>query len=310
MSDLFGGGETKTKVQLPPQTPEEKALIYDQVALASKQLGAITAAGDFTTSLFQQFYPTLATEVNKFLPEGQQIQGQALDFASKQIGAQGDLLQSEVDAIKNGYNLTPDQAKLIDQGAQAAIDSGLSDLSKYRDDSLRQLTQETSQARGLRPEDTPIVDVGGRIVNESDRLAQQLITQVRGQAAQQKLDYPITVGNAQAARTQAQQTLGANTMNYVQNLLTQAFNNRLNLTSTTGQIGLGLAGIGPSPSTLGALSGERTAQATTTTTQPGMGFGSFLTGLGSAAGGVGGLLKGASSAGLFGNAASAAALVV
>ena len=306
----MSGSSSETKTTIPPPTKEEQALVGSQLELAQKQLKNIDQAGAFTTDLFQRIYPQLFGETQQFLPKEQQVQGQALDFAGQQIGAQGQLLQSELDAIKNGYALTPDQAKLIDQGAQAAIDSGLSDLSKYRDDSLRQLTQETSQARGLRPEDTPIVDVGGRIVNESDRLAQQLITQVRQQQSQQKLDYPITVGNAQAARTQAQQTLGANTMNYVQNLLTQAFNNRLNLTSTTGQIGLGLAGIGPSPSTLGALSGERTAQATTTTTQPGMGFGSFLTGLGSAAGGVGGLLKGASSAGLFGNAASAAALVV
>jgi len=287
----MSGSSSETKTTIPPPTKEEQALVGSQLELAQKQLKNIDQAGAFTTDLFQRIYPQLFGETQQFLPKEQQVQGQALDFAGQQIGAQGQLLQSELDAIKNGYALTPDQAKLIDQGAQAAIDSGLSDLSKYRDDSLRQLTQETSQARGLRPEDTPIVDVGGRIVNESDRLAQQLITQVRQQQSQQKLDYPITVGNAQAARTQAQQTLGANTSSYISNLLNQAFTNRLNLTATTGNLGLGLASLGPSPSTLSSLTNARAAQTTTTKEDSGDTLGM----LAKVAGGVGGLFTGGST---------------
>lgn len=303
---MAGSSKQTTTVKVPPPTKEEMALVRQQLDLASQQLANLSKIGDFTSEQFQQFLPTLANQVNQFLPKEQQITADSLNFADKQINAQGDLLQSELDAIKNGFALTPEQSQLISSGADAAINAGLSDIGRFRDESIRALTQETSVARGLRPEDTPIIDQGGRIVNESQRLAQNLISQVRAQESQQKLDFPITVGNAQAQRTQAQQTLGASTSSFVQQLQQQAFQNRLNLTNLTGTLGLNLAGIGPNPNTLPSLTGARTAATTTTSKTSGGGLLDILKGVGAVAGGAGGLITGLSGAGLIGSSAAAA----
>lgn len=290
MSGLFDQKKTTT-TKLPAASAEEKALLSQQLQLATAQLKNLSTVGDFTSDVFEKLLPELVGQINKFLPQQQQISGQGMDFASEQIGAQSELLQSELDAIRNGVALTPEQSALIDQSAQSSIDAGLSDISRFRDESLRTLAQETAIGRGLRPEDTPILDVGGQIANESGRQAQQLISQIRAQAAQQKLEYPLAVGSFQAGRTQAQQTLGASTLKLVEDLKQQAFTNRLNLTSTAGGIGLTAAQIGPNASTLAGLQDLRAKQATTTEKVKGN-FGDFISAASQLAMGVGGVMSG------------------
>ncbi|MGE0289538.1 MAG: hypothetical protein AB7I42_26115 [Bradyrhizobium sp.] len=304
MGSLFDK-KTTTTTKLPAASPEEKQLIAQQLSLAGEQLKNLSTVGDFTSDVFEKLLPELVGQINKFLPQQQQISGQGLDFASQQIGAQGDLLQSELDAIRNGVSLTPEQSALIDQGAQSSIDAGLSDISRFRDESLRTLAQETAIGRGLRPEDTPILDVGGQIANESGRQASQLISQIRAQAAQQKLEYPLAAGQFQANRTQAQQTLGASTLKLIEDLKQQAFTNRINLTSTAGGIGLTAAQIGPNASTLQGLQALRSNSATTTQKSKGN-FGDFLSTAASLAAGVGGVMSGVGAIGGLGLASAGA----
>lgn len=297
--DFLGGRKTETKVKLPAPTAEEKALLSQQLKLASSQLDNLSQVGDFTADVFQKMLPELVGQINQFLPQQQQITGDTLDFAGMQVSAQGELLQSELDAIRNGVALTPEQEKLISDSANASIQSGLSDIGAFRDESLRTLAQETAIGRGLRPEDTPILDVGGRVINESTRQASDFISNVRAQEAQQKLQYPLAAGQFQAERTQAQQTFGANTMSFIEQLRQQAFQNRLALTTTAGGIGLDLAKIGPNPSTLAGLQNVRTASATTTGKQSGN-FLDILKAGGALAGGIGGLATGVGSLGMAG----------
>ena len=270
---LFESGEEEEvsesfsrTTRIPAMTPRERQLIDAQVKLANRQLTAINKFTSFTNQQFNKFLPVLANEVNKFLPKEQQLTNQSLGFAGQQIGAKSELLRTAMGQIRQGTTLTPDQEKLISDSANYAIESGLSDISKYRDESLRSLAQETAIGRGLRPEDTPILDVGGRVINESSRQAQQSISGVRGQEAQQRLQYPIEAGNYLAGLTQSQQTQAASTQNFVQQLRQQAFNNRLNLTNLTGTLGNQAAGLGPQGTALQALTNARLAQTSTTGT--------------------------------------------
>jgi len=297
------GGKTKstTKVDVPPPTPEERALTKQQLFLADAQQQNLSKFTDFTADLFAQFMPVLAEQVNKFLPQQNQLSADILGFASKQVGAQGALLDSELAAIQRGVALSPDQEKLITDSANAAISTGLSDINRMRDEGLQKLAQETAIGRGLRPEDSPIQEVGGDILNESNRLGANLITSIRGQEAQQKLAYPIEAGRFISERTQAQQALGADTSKFIEELRQAAFNNRLNLTSVTGNVGATASQIGPSPTTLEALNRARIAASKTTeTTKNSPGLLDIISGIGSAAGGVGGGLTGAKNVGWIG----------
>lgn len=293
MSGFFGGSQKKTTTtKLPAPTAEEKALLQQQLTLASEQLKNLGTIGDFSSDLFARVLPELTSQINRFLPQQQQISGDTLDFAGQQINAQGQLLQSELDAILGGVKLTPEQDALISQNANASIEAGLSDISRYRDESLRQLAQETAIGRGLRPEDTPILDVGGRVINESSRQASQLISGIRANEAAQKLQYPLAAGQFQAERTQAQQTLGQSTMQLIENLRQQSFANRIAALTTGGNLGLTLAQIGPNASTLSGLQELRSQQKTTTEKVKGGGFSDFLSALGGAATGVGSVMTG------------------
>lgn len=306
MSSLFGGSKkTTTTTKLPAATPEERQLIASQLTLAAEQLKNLDTIGDFTADAFANVFPQLAQQINQFLPQQQQISGDTLDFANQQIGAQSALLDSELQAILRGPSLTAEQAALIDQGAQASIDAGLSDIGRFRDESLRTLAQETAIGRGLRPEDTPILDVGGRVINESSRQASQLISGIRADAARAKLDYPLQAGQFQAARTQAQQTLGQSTMQLIENLRQQSFANRMGIITTGGNLGLNLAQIGPNASTLQGMQQLRLGSATQTQKTKGGGFTDFLNAAASLAGGVGAVMSGGTAAGLWGAAGAA-----
>lgn len=299
MSSLFGGSKkTTSTTKLPAPTAEERALLAQQLTLAAEQLKNLNNVGDFTADVFARVLPELTAQINRFLPQQQQISGETLDFAGQQIDAQSKLLGSELDAILQGVRLTPEQDALISKNANASIEAGLSDIGRFRDESLRTLAQETAIGRGLRPEDTPILDVGGRIANESSRQASQLISTIRANEAAQKLQYPLTAGQFQAERTQAQQTLGQSTMQMIENLRQQAFANRMALITGTGALGTNVATIGPNASTLQGLQQLRLGSATTTTKTKGGGFTDFLSAAGSLASGIGAVMTGGASLGI------------
>jgi hypothetical protein len=315
VSSVFGkktkGKQSSTSVTTIPRMSRKELLTLNlQIDSARQQLDAIKKFRNWSNQQFQQFIPVLRNEVNKFLPQQQQITAESLGFAREQIGKQGELLGTAMDQIRRGTELTPQQRELIESSANSAIQSGLSDISSFRDESLRKLAQETAIGRGLRPEDTPILDVGGRVINESSRQASQLISGVRGQEAQQKLAYPIQAGNYIAGLTQAQQTQAASTANFAEQLRQQAFNNRLNLTQVVGQQGTQRAAMAVSPAASELQLRERLAQPTTNTegTASASNSPSIFDAITSVAGAVGGFLTPAPAGGGGGGFSNPSAL--
>lgn len=296
MSKVLGGGKKKSKstttVNLAPPTEQETALIDQQLQLATQQLTSLRELGDFTSERFQEFLPILSEQVNKFSGEQDRVAARNFEFAGESAGAQSGLLQSELGAIRQGPGATPDQTALISAATDSAIQAGLSDISAFRDESLEQIGSELAPGRGLRTDDTPILDVAGRVARDSTRQAEKLITSLRGQQAQAQLEFPLQAGQFQAQRTQAQQQLGQGTAQFSEQLRQQAFNNRLNLTALTGQQGLGISALqAPNPSTLAGLQDLRlgAAGSTTKTKSSGGGFASTLGAVGGLAVGLGSL---------------------
>lgn len=266
---IFGSEEessssSTTRRELEPPSPAELQLLDSQVQLAQRQLESLSQLGTFTSDVLYSFLPQLQQAGGRFTGRMNALTDRQLDFSGQAIGAQDDLLRSELAAIERGVELTPEQDTLISEAANRAIELGLSDIGNFRDESLRQLAQETAPARGLRPNDTPILDVGGRIVNEAQRSASDLVSGVRGQEAQARLEFPIQSGQFIAGRTQAQQALTGGVAQFQEQLRQEAFNNRLRLTALTGQVGATNAAFSASPSTLAGLQQLRLGAATTT----------------------------------------------
>ena len=274
----------------------EKDLTNQQVALGFQQLEALSRLGKFDANMFYRALPQMVSQANKFLGTEDKITAQSLGFSKNIIGAQNSLMNDALAQIDQGVSLSPDQEALIKSSADNAIKSGLSDIGAFRDESLRSLAQETSQARGLRPEDTPILDVGGRIAIDANRNASQLIDQVRANEAQQRLEYPIQAGQYKAGLITNQQQLGTTNQAFINQLRQDAFSNRLNLLATTGNIGVNAASIAPNANVMPTLADIRLRSSTQYSQGKQVGNPGVL-GAASAAGGIGGFIEGVNSIG-------------
>lgn len=197
---------------------------------------------------------------------------------------QDELLQLELDRIRQGGQATPEQLALIDQASAAALASGESDINRFQEDALTALREELAPQLGLRSGDTPIMDRGQLVAREAVRQKGQLASQLAGVRATSALNYPLAAGQLGSAQTQFQQSLAQSAQDFQAQLRDSAFVNRLNLLGTQGQLGLGLAsGLGSNlASAQAGLAAGRGA--TQTSSQP--------LGLGSVLGGAGALLQG------------------
>src|SRR3990167_10555780 len=162
-------------------------------------------------------------------------------------GQQTGQVTSSTGQISSDY-----ETGLINQAIEMALASGTSDINTAFQESLDILKQNLAPSLGLRPGDTPILDRGGKLALEASRQKSQLSRGLRGQRAQ-----------------------------FLQDLEQRSFSNRAQLLGAIQGGGLGLAGMGGSGNTLGALTAGRTAQQSTSSFNP------FQ-----AAGGIGGLLYG------------------
>ena len=219
---------------------------------------------------------------------------------AQDLGGQFDAFGLGLDRLSNDINRgrTASGADLraINSAAEGALGAGLADIRSFRDEGLQSLRNELAPARGLRPGDTPIVDRGGRIVAESNRAADVLSGNIRAQAAQQQLQFPLERRAADLAGLGLQGQFATGQQQFLTALQQQAFQNRLGLAGQLGTSGLNLAGLGLNTAN---LSGRGLGN--TFAPQPPSQGGGFLSefggigGVGALAGGVGGLLTAFSS---------------
>lgn len=198
------------------------------------------------------------------------------------------------DAQQGTQALRPDQLERLRGSADLTIQTGLSDLSRFRDESLNSI-QLNSVGRGLRPGDTPIQNDFHDVGIESGRLAQNFVNSVRGQQMNAELNLPFQEAGIRNQSLGLASDLNFKRQALEESLRQQATQNRLGLASGVQSTGLGLAtGLNPT-SAFGALTGARAATGTQTTQQSG------LSQLAPLLGGIGGLLTGLNNTGIFGN---------
>lgn len=303
-----------TTVKLPEPTPEEKQLLETNVSLAEEQLNAILSQGKFQQAQLDLLQPVfdalqgqIGAEAGALTPDQQEeLFRDQFDIEKQAKGAIDELLAGELERIRAGGAPTQEQRDLIRQATEAGIAAGQSDINKATTEGLQMLARELSPSLGLRPSDTPIVERGARIVAEGIRQQGQLETTLRGQEAQQLLQYPLESAQVYGGLAEVQQRLAEQTRQFQANLRQMAWNNRLALTGQIGQQGLGLASIGNPVGALQVVQMPRLAQTSTTTTgrsrsqTSGMTvgeFGQLVSGTGALATGVGSVMAGGGAAG-------------
>jgi hypothetical protein len=264
--DFFSGGSSaKTSARAPSKA--EKT-ISKNIAAQSTQamplfeqlLAQSRGQQGFNDQLFSQFQRELAGESAALPPE---LQG--LMAAQQQLeafGLGGDdaaLIQQALGLAGRGTGATPEQLAQIQQATDLAIQGGLSDLGRFRDDTLQTIAQN-SAARGLRPTDTPIWNQSGQFGLEMNRQAEQMVRGLRQQQAQQILQFPL-----QAGAFEMQQLGGASDMAnrraaFLQNLDASNQEARMNFGRGLTATGLGIAQGFSGADSLGPLISQRNFQ--------------------------------------------------
>ncbi len=268
-------GSSTTVTNTP--SDEELALQRKQVEIAGKQLEVIQNQIDFQQSAFEDFAPLLEIQTAEAARQAERAKSQEPIF--------DELLDLELERIRLGGAASPEQLELIGQATDAALAAGEIDIERFQTEATERLGDELSNALGLRASDTPIVQRGQEIAEESVRQQGQLAQTLRGAQATATLNFPLAAGQVASGQAQFQQGLLTASNQFSQQLRDAAFQNRLRLTGTQGGLGVSLAGASR-PIAFGG-------GGTTTQTTSGGGFG-----LGSLLGGAGGLLTGLGGIGI------------
>ena len=276
------GGGTKT-TQTAKLSPEEKAFIVKQTELAEFQLGELQTQRDLQAAERERLEP-FAAQIEELAPLQLELARQQIERSLEFAPIEKELLQAEIDRIRQGGRATPEQLALIKEQADRAIAAGETDIERFRTESLRGIKEQLAPSLGLRPTDSPILDRGGLIAAEAQRQQGQLVQGVRGAEAAAGLSFPLAQGALQSGQAQFQQQLLSSTQQFQAQLRDAAFANRLRLSSQPQQLGLGLATGIPFPN-------PQFSRSITQRTSGGGGIGTVISGIGA----VGGLLSGIGS---------------
>lgn len=286
-------------------SPQEIDYNNKQLAILDKQLSAIQQSNDFQQGVFNTLQPIIndygtllkqqVGDINdpvtqQILQKSKDLQLQQLNYASDTLPIQKELLQAQLDQIKSGGAATPEQQALIDKYTQAALSSGTTDINRFVDTTAQKIRNELTPARGLRPTDTPITNIGDLTSAEATRQYGQLESNLQAANAAAKINLPLAISQLTGAQNTAQQNINLATQNFSNTLAQNAATNRLNISGLLGNTltnaqtgGVGLARISPSsffPSGTTSYSGTQTVS-------QGFGLGSILSGTGSLLSGLG-----------------------
>lgn len=261
--DFFSSGSsTKTSARGPSR--EERQISRNVAAQSTESmplfrslLAQSLGQQGFNDQLFNQFQGQLGAFNQAFTPQQQgQLQAQQLQEMQGLGGNDQQLIQQALAQASHGMSATPEQLAQIQAATDLAVQSGLSDLSQFRDSGLQTIAQN-SAARGLRPTDTPIFNQSSQFAQESGRQAEQLVRGLRAQQAQQILQFPIAANQAQMQQIGSASDLANRRQEFLANLQSENTNNQLNFGRGITQTGLGIAQGFSGASSLPALVSQR-----------------------------------------------------
>lgn len=261
--DFFSPSQ-QTSTSARPASKEEKTISRNLAAQSTESMplwrglvGQSQGQLGFNDALFNQFQQQMAGFNQAFSPfqQGQQL-GQNQASLTGLGNQQQDLINQAITMAGLGANLTPEQAALIQQYTDLGIQQGLSDLGQYRDRGLETIAQNSAQ-RGLRPTDTPIFNQSSQFAQESNRQAEQLISGLRQQQAQQMLEYPLKAGSFGMQQLSGASDLAGQREQFLAGLNAENQQNQLNFGRGITQTGLNLAQGSSGASALPALVSQR-----------------------------------------------------
>jgi hypothetical protein len=299
----MGGGSKTTTTTTVTRTPEEIEYTKQQIKLAQQQMQLIEEQHGIQTEIYAITKPLLekwSMLIDQDLADQNSPEAQALKTKQNQLTQmqldsqihnqplQDEILQRQIEEIRRGGAATDAQKALIKDVADRSLAAGQTDIDRFMSKGVDQIRSQMAPARGMRPDDAPMIDAAQRVLEEATRQQGQLTQQVRGAQSQAELNFPLNAAQMTNQAGQWQQGFNAQMNEFLSGLGNQAHANRAQLMGqlfsapmSSVESGLNLANASrPNPVNF-------TQNTTTTQKQSG----------GSVFGGIGGLLSGIGSVG-------------
>jgi hypothetical protein len=140
--------------------------------------------------------------------------------------------EEQLKLILQGGKATPEQIKEINKATGAAQQVGEANISRWQAATLRQINEEVASASGLRPTDTPIVNLSERAGEESARQQGILTSNLAGANANARLNFPLAAAGVTAGIANSQQSLALASSDFAAQLSQRATDNRFRLFNT------------------------------------------------------------------------------
>lgn len=240
---------SKSSTTVAPPSPEEKAWIQTQMALAQKQMEILdksfAANQDYMAQTKPLLEETIALQRQNIAaqndPVAKEIASRTSELQLQQLRDQADLAplqkqlaQKQLEDAQRGFAATPEQVALIDQATAGARESGASDINQFQQDSFLKLRDNLAPSLGLRPGDTPIMDRGNLVQQEATRQYGKLTSDLATANASAKLNYPLQAAAVGNASKEFQQGLNASAQQFQAQLQEAANINRARLVGQAG----------------------------------------------------------------------------
>lgn len=171
--------------------PMQLQFLQNQNALALKQIQSMSDTMDFNNEnnkyILEQNRDAaarLAARQKAYSPEEEANAAAEEARRQSRLGAMSEqAAQIQLDALKRNGAPTDEQAAFLNTAYDAAQKTGESDITRYLQQTLRQMDEETAQATGMRATDTPIVRLSERAGEEAARAQGDLATDIAGKRA-------------------------------------------------------------------------------------------------------------------------------
>jgi len=204
-------------------------------------------------------------------PEQRAQQAKADFERNQRLGPmQDELMQMQLDQLRQGGRATPEQLALIKEATDRGIEAGSGDIDEATRRGVGLISDELANSRGLRLTDSPLMNEAGRLARTGMDQKASLINNLRAGQAQAALNYPLAVNQLQSSMGMGQQNLMQSSQQFQDQLRIQAHQNRLAMTGQAASSGIGLGGLGSGvgANTLGSLTGVRGSQTNSTGWDP------------------------------------------
>lgn len=263
MDSVFGD-KSKAKTSAKAASKEEKTISKNLAAESSAVLPLfkqLVTQQKGQTGINDDLFKQMSGQIsgyNQALAPEQQGQMQAGWMQSVQnLGNQDqDIINRAMGMLGNGANATPEQIALIQQATDLATQSGLSDLSRFRDQSFQQI-RDNAAGRGLNAYDSPIMNQFGSTGEEFGRQAQQLVMGLRQKQLEEQLAYPLQAGQFANQQLTTASDLANRRAQFQAQLSSEAQQNQQNFGRAIMGAGLGLAQGSSGADALGPLVSQR-----------------------------------------------------